>query len=92
MTGIQALEPISPDLPMRAGHVQSIAFEYERHGTKTLLGEFNVATGVIIDGLIQETRTEIDFVVSIKCLIEKNTETGITNFTMGVKRYRDYRK
>ncbi len=79
MTGIQALERISPDLPMRAGQVQSIEFEYERHGTQTLLGGFNVATGVI-DGLIQETRTEIDFVESIKYLIEKNPEKKVYHF------------
>ncbi len=79
MTGIQALERVAPDLPMRAGQVQSIEFEYERHGTQTLLGGFNVATGVI-DGLIQETRTEIDFVESIKYLIEKNPEKKVYHF------------
>lgn len=79
MTGIQALERISPDLPMRPGQVQSIEFEYERHGTQTLLGGFNVATGVI-DGLIQETRTEIDFVESIKYLIEKNPGKKVYHF------------
>jgi hypothetical protein len=61
MTGIQALERILPDLPMKAGKIQSIEFEYERHGTQTLLGGFNIATGVI-QGLVQETRTELDFV------------------------------
>jgi len=70
MTGIQALERISPDLPMRKGNVQSIEFEYDRHGTQTLLGGFNVATGVI-DGMVQDTRTEVDFVDSIKYLIDK---------------------
>lgn len=79
MTGIQALERISPDLPMRSGQVQSIEFEYERHGTQTLLGGFNVATGVI-DGLIQDTRTEIDFVDSIKYFIEKNPVAKIYHF------------
>ena len=79
MTGIQALERVSSDLPVRAGQIQSIEFEYERHGTQTLLGGFNVATGVI-DGLIQETRTEIDFVESIKYLIEKNPEKKVYHF------------
>ena len=79
MTGIQVLERISPDLPIRAGQVQSIEFEYERHGTQTLLGGFNVATGVI-DGLIQETRTEIDFVESIKYLIEQNPKKKVYHF------------
>jgi transposase len=79
MTGIQALERISPDLPMRKGNIQSIEFEYERHGTQTLLGGFNVATGVI-DGLVQETRTEVDFVESIKYLIEKNPQAKVYHF------------
>ena len=71
MTGVQALERISPHLPMKVGHVQSIEFEYERHGTQTLLAGFNVATGVI-QGLVQNTRTELDFVELIKHLIEQN--------------------
>jgi len=79
MTGIQALERISPDLPMRKGNIQAIEFEYERHGTQTLLGGFNIATGVI-DGLVQETRTEVDFVSSIKYLIEKNPEATTYHF------------
>jgi len=79
MTGVQALERISPDLPMRTGQIQSIEFEYERHGTQTLLGGFNVATGVI-DGLIQETRTEIDFLELIKYLIEKNPDKKVYHF------------
>lgn len=79
MTGIQALERISPDLPMRTGQIQSIEFEYARHGTQTLLGGFNVATG-IINGLIQETRTEPDFVESIKYLIEKNPGGKVYHF------------
>jgi hypothetical protein len=73
MTGIQALERILPDLPMKAGKIQSIEFEYERHGTQTLLGGFNIATGVI-QGLVQETRTELDFVELIKYLIEQNPD------------------
>ena len=79
MTGIQALERISPDLPMRKGNVQSIEFEYKRHGTQTLLGGFNVATGVI-EGLVQETRTEVDFVESIQYLIEKTPKATRYHF------------
>lgn len=71
MTGIQALERSAPDLPMVAGKPQSIEFEYIRHGTQTLLGGFNVATGVI-QGLVQDTRTELDFVESIKYFIAQN--------------------
>lgn len=79
MTGIQALERILPDLPMKAGKIQSIEFEYERHGTQTLLGGFNIATGVI-QGLVQETRTELDFVELIKYLIEQNPDALVYHF------------
>jgi transposase len=71
MTGVQALERIAPDLPMRAGKPQSIEFEYARHGTQILLGGFTIAIGVI-QGLVQDTRTEVDFVALIKYLIAQN--------------------
>jgi len=32
MTGIQALERLAPDLPLRPGKVQRREFEYIRHG------------------------------------------------------------
>ena len=79
MTGIQALERIAPDLPMIAGKPQSIEFEYTRHGTQTLLGGLNVATGVI-QGLCGDTRTEKDFVDCIKYLIEQNPGYGVYHF------------
>ena len=79
MTGVQALERISADLPMKVGHVQSIEFEYKRHGTQTLLGGLNGATGVI-QGLVQETRTELDFVDLIKHLIEQNPGATVYHF------------
>ena len=79
MTGVQALERISPDKPMTVGKLQSIEFEYERHGTQTLLGGFNVATGVI-QGLVQETRTELDFVDLIKHLIAQNPDASVYHF------------
>ena len=79
MTGVQALERISPDLPMRVGNLQSIEFEYERHGTQTLLGGFNVATG-IIQGLVQQTRTELDFVDLIDHLIHENPGAPVYHF------------
>jgi transposase len=71
MTGIQALERCAPDLPMSPGKPLAREFEYIRHGTQTLLGGFNVATGVI-QGLCRDTRKEEDLVDLIKYLIEKN--------------------
>ena len=44
-TGIQALECIHPTRPMQPGQVERREFEYERHGTLTLIANFEVATG-----------------------------------------------
>jgi len=71
MTGIQALERCAPDLPMEQKKPLAREFEYIRHGTQTLLGGFNVATGVI-QGLCLDTRKEEDLVDLIQYLIEKN--------------------
>jgi hypothetical protein len=43
MTGIQALERLMPDIPMKPGRCVKQEFEYIRHGTQTLIASFNVA-------------------------------------------------
>ena len=48
MTGIQALERTAATKPMIAGKPARIEFEYERHGTLTLIGNFQVTTGELI--------------------------------------------
>jgi transposase len=60
MTGIQALERIAPTRPMSSGRVERREFEYKRHGTHTLIAEFDVATGKVT-GRLGQTRTEADF-------------------------------
>ena len=47
---------------MRPGQEQRLEFEYERHGTLCLIGNFHVVTGQVITPTIQATRTEEDFV------------------------------
>ena len=61
MTGIQALERIAKTLPMKPGQIEKPEFEYERHGTVTLIGNFHVVTGEIIAPTLGPTRTEADF-------------------------------
>jgi len=61
MTGIQALERIAPTQPMQPGQVERREFEYRRHGTQCLIGNFEVATGEVIAPTVQATRTEEDF-------------------------------
>jgi transposase len=63
MTGIQALERIAPTLPMKPGQVECREFEYQRHGTLTYIGNFEVTSGRLIAPTVGLTRTEQDFVV-----------------------------
>ncbi|MFZ3375176.1 MAG: IS630 family transposase [Chthoniobacterales bacterium] len=65
MTGIQALERASPTRPMIAGQIECREFEYVRHGTQTLIGNFHVVKGEMIQPTIGPTRTEEDFVAHI---------------------------
>lgn len=45
ITGIQALEHKYPDKPAMPGKTARMEFEYIRHGTTSLIGFFDVATG-----------------------------------------------
>jgi hypothetical protein len=65
MTGIQALERAHPTLPMQPGRVERREFEYIRHGTQSLMANFEVATGQVFTPSIGDTRTEEDFVQHI---------------------------
>jgi hypothetical protein len=67
MTGVQALERIAPELPMKPGTVARREYEYIRHGTQTLIAAFDVATGQVI-GTVGNTRTEQDYAVFLKTL------------------------
>lgn len=65
-TGIQALEGKYPSLAMKPGQVERREFEYVRHGTQTLIANFEVATGEIMAPSIGPTRTEKDFAAHIE--------------------------
>ena len=66
MTGLQALERIAPRKAMIAGNCELIEFEYERHRTLCLIGNFEVTTGELIQPTLGPTRTEEDFVRHIE--------------------------
>jgi transposase len=74
MTGIQALERIHPSLPMEPGQVERVEFEYERHGTQSLIANLDVATGQIMAPSIGPTRTEADFAAHIAQTIQTDPE------------------
>lgn len=69
MTGIQATERVLPSLLMRPGLVERQEFEYIRHGTQTLIANFDVVTGQLVAPTIDHHRTEADFLAHCQCLI-----------------------
>lgn len=73
-TGIQALERKHPTHPMMPGKAELIEFEYIRHGTQTLIANFEVATGKLIAPSVGPTRTEKDFAAHIEQTIGTDPE------------------
>lgn len=69
LTGVQALERKSPDLPMQPGHVLRREFEYIRHGTLSWFINFDVVTGHVIEPSSGPTRTEEDALAHLQRLI-----------------------
>jgi transposase len=68
-TGIQALERIALDRACAPGFWRRLEYEYKRHGTLCLFGNFHVATGKLVAPMIRETRTEVDFVDNLKGIV-----------------------
>jgi len=76
MPGIQALERIAKTIPMRSGQVKRIEFEYKRHGTLCLTGNWDVVQGQMIAPTIGMTRTEEDFMWHIFHTVQTDAQAG----------------
>lgn len=76
MTGIQALERAAPTLPMQPGQVERREFEYIRHGTQSLIANFQVATGPIVQPSSGPSRTEADFAAHIARTVAADPAAG----------------
>ncbi len=76
MPGIQALERIAKTIPMESGQVERIEFEYKRHGTLCLIGNWDVVQGQMIAPTIRMTRTEEDFMWHIHHTIQTDAQAG----------------
>jgi transposase len=74
MTGVPALERIAPALPMAPGMGVRIEFEYKRHGTLCLIGNFEVTTGELLRPTIGPT--EADFVGHIAQTVSSDPTAG----------------
>jgi len=80
MTGVQALEPKHPDLPMQPGHVLHREFEYIRHGTLSFIVNFHVADGKVGQIAAGPTRKEEDFLAHIQRTVEAAPQIGQWHF------------
>jgi len=76
MPGIQAIERIAKTIPMQPGKPQRIEYEYRRHGTLCLIGNWDVVSGQIIAPTIGTTRTENDLVQHIHRTIQTDPLAG----------------
>jgi len=79
MTGIQALERAAPTKPVRPGCPERREHEYIRHGTLSLIANFNVATGAVLAPTLGPTRTEADFAAHVAQTIATDP-TGVWLF------------
>jgi hypothetical protein len=82
MTGIQALERKHPTIPMGPGRVERREFEYLRHGTLTLIANFDVAQGHVVASWLGPTRTEEDFVNHIARTVASDPEATRWHFVL----------
>jgi transposase len=76
MTGIQALERNAQTIAMKPGQPARIEFEYTRHGTLCLTGNWHVVLGQMIAPTIRPTRTEEDFCWHIQQTVATDPEAG----------------
>jgi transposase len=76
MTGIQALQRNAKTIPMAPGQPARIEFEYTRHGTLCLMGNWHVVLGQMIAPTIRPTRTEEDFCWHIFQTVATDPEAG----------------
>ena len=60
----------------RPGQPERIEYEYRRHGTLCLIGNWDVVLGQVIAPTIRQTRTEEDFVWHIHHTIQTDAEAG----------------
>jgi transposase len=76
MPGLQALERIAQTIPMQPGQPKRIEYEYKRHGTLCLIGNWHVVEGQMISPTIKQTRTEEDFAWHIHHTIQTDPDAG----------------
>lgn len=82
MTGIQALERKHPTIAMGPGRVERREFEYLRHGTRSLIANFDVAQGKVVSPSFGPTRTEADFAHHIENTVATDPDVKKWHFVV----------
>jgi transposase len=80
MTGVQALERAAPGLPLAPGQVERREFEYVRHGTRSFIINFDVASGRVVCPSSGPTRTEADFLAHVRQTVESDRAASKWHF------------
>ena len=88
MTGIQALEHKYPGKLPLPSQCAKMEFEYIRHGTTSLIGFFDVATGRVEMPYLNSTRTEEDFVEAVKALAGTDPQASWTFICDGLNTHK----
>ena len=70
--GVQATEHANPKQTLEPGQLERIDPEYIRHGTTGIIASRSVATGEIVNPVMQPTRKEPDFVFHIAGVFNLN--------------------
>jgi transposase len=76
MPGVQAIERIAKKIPVQPGKPERIEYEYKRHGTVCLIGNWDVVTGQMIAPTIGSTRTEEDLAAHIHNTVQTAPTAG----------------
>jgi transposase len=75
-TGIQAKERLHADQPLEKERVKRVEYEYIRHGTLSLIANFEIISGRVVSPMIRETRKEADFAEHIAKTVENEAEAA----------------
>jgi transposase len=78
-TGMQAIEPTQPVLPMRPGQAERRASDYPRHGTCSLFAALDVAAGKVIGRCYRRHRAEEfrDFLDTVDAAVPADLEVHV---------------
>ena len=74
MTGIQAIERAYPTQAMTLGEIERVEFEYIRHGTLSLIANWDVAGGQVLAPSLGATRNTNDFAAHIANTISSDPQ------------------